>query len=118
MKGSSVFWIAGGVIIAGITAYGIYKYFQHQKNDIVEPKDTPDSDHIIIPDIVSDDDLQQETIVTDFQQTQQNTTVSIKERHQVAAQQLKETLGEMEKDSVEFEEKIDQINDDLDKLLE
>ena len=117
MKGSSVFGIAGGVIIAGIAAYGIYKYFQYKKNDIVGQKDAPDSDRIIIPDIVSDD-LHRETIVTDFQQTQQDATVSIKERHQAAAQQLKETLGEMEKDSVEFEEKIDHINDDLDKLLE
>ena len=39
MKGSSVFGIAGGVIIAGIAAYGIYKYFQYKKNDIVGQKD-------------------------------------------------------------------------------
>ena len=44
MKGSSVFGIAGGVIIAGIAAYEIYKYFQYKKNDIVGQKDAPDSD--------------------------------------------------------------------------
>lgn len=119
MKGSTVLWIAGGVIIAGIAAYGIYKYLQHQEDRTAESADasTVAPDRIIIPDVVSDN-LQQGRIVTEFKQAQQDAATSVKERHQAATQQLGETLSEMSEDSAEFEEKISQIHDDLDKLLE
>lgn len=112
-------WIAGGIIIAGVAAYGIYKFLQYQENENAGPMDTSTDNpgRIIIPDVVSED-LQHGATVTNPEQVQQDAATSIKERHQAAARHLRETLGEMGEDSAEFEERITQINDDLDKLLE
>lgn len=119
MKGSTVLWIAGGVIIAGVAVYGTHKYLQHQKGKTTESTDVPTAtpDGIIIPDVASDNP-QHGRIVTEFEQVQQDAATSIRKRHQATTQQLRETLGEMSEDPAEFEERITQINDDLDKLLE
>lgn len=116
MKGSTVLWIAGGVTIAGVAVYGAYKYLKHQKSKTAESTYAPTAPNcIIVPDVVSDNP---QRIVTEFGQAQQDAATSIKERHRTATQQLRETLGEMSEDSAEFEEKISQINNDLDKLQE
>lgn len=118
MKYRTFLWVAGGAIVAGAVVYGIYKYLQDQETTVAA-QDTPkdDRERSDIPEIVHDDTSLGGTIITDFNQAQQDAVASIKKHHQEAAQQLGETLEEMAKDSAEFEEKINQVNNDLDDLL-
>lgn len=109
MKGSTVIWVAGSAIVVGTVIYGIYKYLQEHKDTTANAQDTPK--------VVRNDTSWGEDIVTDFETAQQDTVASIRKRHQEAAHQLEDTLNEMARDSAEFEEKINQVNDDLDELL-
>lgn len=119
MKRSTVIWFAGGAIVVGAVVYGIYKYLQKHKGTTVDTQYIPNDNRncTIAPEVVHDDISWGEDIVIDFKQTQQDTVASIRKHHQEATHQLENILNEMAQDSAEFEEKINQVNDNLDELL-
>lgn len=116
MKGKTILWIIGGAIVAGAAVYEICKYLRHQEEE--KPTDIPASHPgpATAPDVVNNT-VQHGVVMTEPELIQQDAVSSIKDRHQAATQQLGETLDEMCEDSAAFEEKITQINDDLDQLL-
>lgn len=112
MRGSTVLWAVGGAIVVGTLIYGLYQYRRNQEETICqEPVDS------ITPDVIYEDTSRSVDIISEFEQTQQNTLDSIREHHREAAQQLEITLSEMVEDTAIFEETTKQINDDLDALL-
>ncbi len=119
MKLNTILWIVGGAVVAGVAAYGVYNLLQNKEDTPTECKNvsTDRWNCPVTSECVQDETSVQQTIVTDFEQTQQDTVASIKKHHQEAAQQLRETLNEMSRDSTDFEEKIRRVNDDLDDLL-
>lgn len=118
MKCSTILLVTGGALLIGATAYGVYKYYQNQS----QTKESTNSSNrneknVVVPNVdkvYSDAD---EIIISEFKKTQTESSNSIKERHQAASQYIKETLDEMVTDNEEFENKINQVNEDLDDLL-
>lgn len=126
MKG---FWIVGGVIVVGAVTYGLYRYYRNQEvaSETRSGLKSAD-DNSLTPEIVPDDTLRGGDVISCFEKTQFGAVVSIVERHLEVEQQLESTpdeakqplesaLGVEEEDSDEFEEKIHQVNADLDDLL-
>lgn len=112
MKKSTIVLIAGGAVIAGAVAYGVYKYLQKKDDVIAQENSDKDPDISIAPEVPHTDD-----IVAEFEKTQQETVDSIRAHHKEAAEQLETTLNEMAVDCAAFEEKTVQANEALDELL-
>ena len=118
MKCSTILLVTGGALLIGATAYGVYKYYQN-KSQTKEFTNTSNGNKkkAVVPNVdkvYSDAD---EIIISEFKKTQTESSNSIKERHQAASQYIKETLEDMVADNEEFENKINQVNEDLDDLL-
>lgn len=113
------FWIIGGTIAVGAVAYGLYRCLRKKENTVGEIQNDlkAKQDTAMTPEILSNDALQRKDVAADFEQAQLSSAITMKERHKEAAQQLESTLSEMAQDTSEFEEKITQVNDDLDELL-
>lgn len=119
MKGSTILLIASGAVVAGVIAYGVYKYFQEEVSVVIDEPVVPDnsSDLSSASGTYSTAPDKAQTVVSEFEQVQKETVDSIREHHREAAQELENTLNEMAVDCAEFDEKINQANDDLDELL-
>ncbi len=118
MKVSTVLLAASGVLLVGAAAYGIYKYYQNPNVNTTIKKNTTNEDKkTVVPDLRKVHSDAEEIILSEFEKTQYETSNSIKERHNIASQHLKETLEEMVSDNLKFDKTIDQVNDDLDDLL-
>ena len=118
MKCNTILLVTGGALLIGATAYGVYKYYQN-KSQTKEGTSTLNGNEkkVVVPNVdkvYSDAD---EIIISEFKKTQTESSNSIKERHQAASQYIKETLEDMVADNEEFENKINQVNEDLDDLL-
>lgn len=128
--------VAGGLTVAAIAGYAAYKYHGKTTDKLIKPealmrnislndnlgiRDAFSSQHIKIDSGTHGQSIQGLSgKVHDKKFSGSGSSdpfATIKERHQMAAQQLKENLSEMSKDSVTYEEKLKQINDDLDDLL-
>ena len=118
MKCSTILLVTGGALLIGATAYGVYKYCQN-KSQTKEATTISNGDKK--KDVVSNVDKvysdADEIIIYEFKKTQTDSSNSIKERHQVASQYIKETMEDMVADNEAFENKINQANEDLDDLL-
>ena len=119
MKGKTVILIAGSALVVGAIVYGLYNCFQKHKRITVDTQYAPNDnrDHTFTSETACDDTPLVENIVINFEQTQQDTMASIRKHHQEAVHQLEDTLNDIMRDSDEFEEKINQVNDDLGELI-
>lgn len=119
MKGNTVILIAGGAIVFGAMVYGLYNCFQKHKGITVDAQYAPNDnrDRTFTSEVACDDTPLGENIVINFEQTQQDTVASIRKHHQEAVHQLEDTLNDIMRDSDEFKEKINQVNDDLGELM-
>ena len=110
--------VTGGALLVGATVYGLYKYYQNRS----QAKTSTNSSNInekkvVVPNVDKVNSDADEIIISEFKKNQTESSNSIKERHQAASQYIKETLEEMVTDNEEFENKINQVNNDLDDLL-
>lgn len=117
MKVSTVLLAASGALLVG-AAYGIYKYYQNPNvNTTIKKNSTNEDKKTVVPDLRKVHSNAEEIILSEFEETQHETSNLIKERHNMASQHLKETLEEMVSDNLKFDKTIDQVNDDLNDLL-
>ena len=117
MKIGSVLLVVSGALIFGSAAYGIYKYYQSQKDNTIINNENTDNTTQIVSEVQDDDAEVDEIILSELETIQYEATNSIKERHNKASQHLRETLSELVSDNLETDIKINKINDDLDELL-
>lgn len=116
MKGNTVILVAGGAMVVGAMVYARYKCLQKHKSTT---QHTPKDNHnrTFTSEVACDGTPLGENIVIHFEQTQRDIAASIRKHHQEAVHQLKDTLHDIEQDSADFKEKINQVNNDLDELL-
>ena len=118
MKKTTCFWIAGSAIMAGVAAYGIYKLLQKKNSEKSADVVDNSSDCIITPDDYDSAEITSEqTILSDFEQIQQQAASSIRRNHVDGAQRLKKVVDEVANNSDEFKKTNAQVSSDLDELL-
>ena len=120
MKGSK-FLIIGGIVVAGVVAYELYKHYHSAKDtcsatskneDYISPmqKDSP---------VVHSS----EEPVSDVFETKETVVASVKERHYEAARVMEESLNTIFKENNEEDivsensDALNQTNNDLNDLL-
>ena len=117
MKISNVLWLTGGALIVGTAIYVVYKHYQNRTSRTVSYKSNVENNPEIISKTPNSNLVSGEIVLSDFERSQYETSNSIKDRHNIASHHLIEILGEMGNNNLEFEKKINQVNDDLDDLM-
>ena len=120
MKGSKIL-IIGGIVVAGVVAYELYKYYRSVK-DICDtnPKDEDYASPIQTDSPIVDSS---EETASDAFETKETVVASVKERHYEAARVMKESLNTIFKENneevivSENSDALNQTSNDLNDLL-
>lgn len=120
MKGSK-FLIIGGIVVAGVVAYELYKHYRSAKDTC---NANPKNEDYISP-MQKDSPVvhSSEEPVSDVFETKETVVASVKERHYEAARVMEESLNTIFKENNEEDivsensDALDQTNNDLNDLL-
>ena len=120
MKGSK-FLIIGGIFVAGVVAYELYKHYHSEKDTC---RATPKDEDYISP-MQQDSPVvhSSEEPVSDVFETKETVVASVRERHYEAAQVMEESLNTIFKENNEEDivsensDALNQTNNDLNDLL-
>lgn len=97
MKGSKIL-IIGGIVVAGIVAYELYKHYHSAKDTY----NTPTKDEDYTSPVQKDSPVHSpEEPTSDVFETKETVVASVKERHYEAAKAMEESLNTIFKDSDE-----------------
>ena len=120
MKGTK-FLIIGGIIVAGVVAYELYKHYHSAKDTC---RATPKDEDYISP-MQKDSPVvhSSEEPVSDVFETKETVVASVRERHYEAARVMEESLNTIFKENNEEDivsensDALNQTNNDLNDLL-
>lgn len=107
------FLIIGGVVVAGIVVYEVYKHLCNRKDECVDTKtESEDSTPSVQEEFLSAEALKGST--TDIYETREAVVSTVKERHCEAAEVLQESLNTIFNES-EIENIVTKNSDALEK---
>ena len=117
MKGSK-FLIIGGIVVAGVVAYELYKHYHSEKDTC---RATPKDEDYISP--MQKDSLVVHSSEEPVSETKETVVASVRERHYEAARVMEESLNTIFKENNEEDivsensDALNQTNNDLNDLL-
>ena len=118
MKGNK-FLIIGGLVVAGIIAYEIYKHYCSETNkQSLSPSEDEDDLSTELRSVPPTD-----SPVSDFCQKKETAIASVKGRHSEAGETIKESLNTIFEENnayieTENSKKLDDVSAELDELLQ
>ncbi len=121
MRFSTALTFVSSAIIVGAAAYAFCKYYKianknatiREKNKTCHNASSSNTDF----NINQSGETSNRDVVLNFEKTQHEIIGSIKDRHSMAAQEMRDTLNEIVNDDLEFEKTINKVNNELDDLM-